>query len=101
MSKLNLNIPHQLSKEEALDRIRHMLENLKKEQKNTISNVKEQWEGDTGNFSFTAKGFKLAGNIQVNDSNVEINSDLPFAVSFFKGKISSLITEKAQELLRK
>lgn len=77
-----------------------MLQNLKEEQQHTISNVKEQWEGDQGDFSFTVRGFDLAGNIKVNDSTVEINSDLPFAVSFFKGQISSLITKKAQELLK-
>lgn len=101
MSKLNLNIPHELPKAEALDRIKKLLSNLKEEQKGTISNVKEQWQGDGGNFSFSAKGFDLAGDIKVNDSNVEINSDLPFAVSFFKGMISSVITEKAQALLKK
>lgn len=101
MSKLNLNIPHELPKEEALDRIKKLLGNLKEEQKDTISNVKENWQGDAGDFSFKAKGFDLAGNIKVNDSNVEINSDLPFAVSFFKGMISSVITEKATTLLKK
>ena len=99
MSKLHLHIPHQLSQEEALGRIKNMLGNLKSEQKNNISNVKEAWEGNTGHFSFTAKGFNLTGKIHVNASDVEIKSDLPFAVSFFKGMISSMITEKAKALL--
>lgn len=99
MSTLNLQIPHQLPKEEALGRIKNLLNNLREEQKQMVSNVSEKWEGDTGNFSFSAKGFDLAGKIQVNPSHVEITADLPFALSFFKGMISSVITSKAKELL--
>lgn len=99
MSSLNLNIPHNLPKEEALARIKNLLANLKAEQKDMISDVQENWQDNKGNFSFKAKGFNLAGDILVNDSNVQINSDLPFAVSFFKGAISDVITKKAKELL--
>jgi hypothetical protein len=99
MSTLNLDIPHQLSKEEALERIKGLLTNLKAEQKDIVSNVEEKWEGDQGQFSFSAKGFDLAGNIEVQASSVKINADLPFALSFFKGMISNVITDKANALL--
>ena len=99
MSSLNLNIPHKLSKEEALTRIKGLLSNLKEEQKNLVSDVQENWQDNKGNFSFKAKGFSLAGNIEVNDAAVLINSDLPFAVSFFKGAIGDMITKKTKELL--
>ena len=99
MSSLNLNIPHHLSKEEALSRIKNLLSSLKQEHKDMISDVQESWNGNKGNFSFKAKGFNLAGEIIVNDNNVQINSDLPFAVSFFKGAISDVITKKAKTLL--
>jgi hypothetical protein len=61
--------------------------------------VHESWQDNKGNFSFKAKGFNLAGDIVVNESAVQINSDLPFAVSFFKGAISDVITKKAKTLL--
>jgi hypothetical protein len=100
MSSLNLNIPHNLPKEEALSRIKNLLANLKEEQKNVVSDVQENWQDNKGNFSFKAKGFNLAGDIVVNDGDVRINSDLPFAVSFFKGAISDMITNKTKELLK-
>ncbi|MFT4155889.1 polyhydroxyalkanoic acid system family protein [Parafilimonas sp.] len=99
MSSLNLNIPHSLSKEEALTRIKNLLSNLKEEKKDIVSDVQENWQDNKGNFKFKAKGFDLAGDITVNDSNVQINSDLPFAVSFFKGAIGDMITKKTKELL--
>ena len=100
MSALNLNIPHNLPQEEALARIKNLLTKLKEEQKDTISNVQENWQGNKNNFSFKAKGFDLSGNIIVNASDVEINSQLPFAVSLFKGAISDLVTKKTKELLK-
>lgn len=99
MSDLSLNIPHTLPKEEAVTRIKQLLTKLKEEQKDNISDLKEEWNGDKGNFSFSAKGFNLSGTLQVNDSNVEIHSALPMAVSFFKGAIASMITEKAKKVL--
>lgn len=99
MSSLNLNIPHTLPKEEALSRIKNLLAKLKEEQKDLVSDVQENWQDNQGNFSFKAKGFNLAGDIVVNDGDVQINSELPFAVSFFKSAIGDMITKKTKELL--
>ena len=99
MASLSVDVPHQLPKEEALTRIKKLLGNLKQEQKEYISNVQENWVGNKGNFSFTVKGFDCSGTIIVNDTNVDIDSKVPFAVSLFKGKITSMIKEKARELL--
>jgi hypothetical protein len=99
MSALKLNIPHHLSKAEALQRIKQLLGNLKEEQKDNITNLKENWTEDKGNFSFSMKGFDLEGTIEVTDTNVALHSELPFAVSFFKGTIAGMITEKAKKLL--
>jgi hypothetical protein len=99
MSKLSLNIPHAQTQEEALSRIKQMLGRLQEEQKGTITNVQENWNGPNGNFSFSAKGFNITGTIQVKDKEVLLESDLPFMVSMFKGQISSIITEKANTLL--
>ncbi|MBN8877540.1 MAG: hypothetical protein E6Q24_08385 [Chitinophagaceae bacterium] len=99
MSDLKLSIPHNLPAEEALNRIKDLLGNLKKDHKDLVDNAEESWEGNTGQFSFSAKGFDLSGTINVSPSGVDIDAKLPFALSFFKGKISQVITDKAKELL--
>ncbi|MBS1748179.1 MAG: polyhydroxyalkanoic acid system family protein [Bacteroidetes bacterium] len=99
MSALDLSIPHQLSKEEALSRIKNLLAKMKEEQKNVVTDLKEDWQDNKGSFNFNAKGFNLSGDIVVNDTDVQIHSELPFAVSFFKGAISDMISKKANELL--
>ncbi len=99
MAKLDIEIPHQLPRQEALDRIQGMLRKLQEEQKDTIRNVSEKWEGNEGEFSFSAKGFDLSGKIRVEENAVSINGELPFALSFFKSQISRVIQDKAGALL--
>ncbi len=99
MASFKMNIPHQLTKDEALRRIKQLLEKLQLEQKSIVTNVQEKWIGDTGDFKFTAKGYDLAGNIHVQDSNILLEATIPFAVSLFQGKIKKMISSKAQELL--
>lgn len=101
MSKLDVNIPHDLPKEEALTRIKKLLANLQEEQKENIRGVKEDWVGNEGSFSFNAKGFDVAGKITVDDNQVNVNSDLPFMLSFFKDTIGKVIRDKAGSLLKK
>ena len=64
-----------------------------------IRDLKEEWEGDTGKFSFTVMGFAVSGTLTVNDNSVDLDGNLPFAAAFFKGKIKSVIENKAQEIL--
>ena len=99
MAQMDIAIPHGLTQQEALTRIQSMLKNLQQEQKDMIKDVSETWNGNEGEFSFSAKGFDLSGKIKVEENLVSIIGQLPFALSFFKGKISGIIKEKAGELL--
>lgn len=99
MSSLKIRIDHKLSEEEALGRVKTLLHKIKHEQKDKISNVKEEWSHNTGHFHFTAMGFNLSGAIKVHDGHVDINAKMPMAVYLFKNKIKQVIEEKATELL--
>lgn len=99
MSSLKLHIPHHLTQEEALGRIKTLLHKLKHEQKSKISHVKEEWSHGTGHFHFTVQGFDISGAIKVHAGNIDIHAKFPLAVSIFKNKIKKIIEEKAEELL--
>lgn len=101
MSKLDVNIPHELPREEALTRIKRLLANLQEEQKDKIQGVQENWNDNEGSFSFNAKGFTVSGSIRVDDDNVNVQGDLPFMLSFFKDTIANVIRDKAGSLLAK
>ena len=99
MSSLKMHIPHKLSEEEALGRIKTLLHKLKHEQKERISNVREEWSHNVGHFHFTAQGFDLSGIIKVHNGIIDIHAKMPFTVYLFKNKIRQVIEEKAHELL--
>lgn len=101
MRSLKVSIHHHLPKDEAISRIKELFTTLKHEQKDKISNVKEDWKDGTGTIHFTAQGFELSAIIAVHRSSVDIDAKVPFAVYLFKGKIKEVIKTKAEEVLSK
>ncbi|KKP85692.1 MAG: hypothetical protein UR88_C0010G0014 [Candidatus Nomurabacteria bacterium GW2011_GWA1_35_8] len=99
MAKLSIVVSHRLSQDEALKRIKTLLSEVKIQFADKISDLREEWNDNTGKFSFSAMGFAVSGILTVNPSAVELSGNLPFAVSFFKGKIESTIRERAETLL--
>jgi membrane protein YqaA with SNARE-associated domain len=100
MANFEMSVPHHLTQEEALRRIQNLLADTKKEHSDKISNLQENWNGNTGEFSLTIMGFSISGELIVTASTVDIAATLPFAASLFKGKIQELIAERAEKLLK-
>lgn len=100
MAHFDMSIPHQLSKDEALKRIQNLLSETKKQHGDKIKNLHEEWKGNVGAFGFTTMGFDVSGILTVNENTIELEADLPFAASLFKGKIKDIINEKAGDLLK-
>ncbi len=99
MSSIDISIPHQLPEEEALGRIKTLLRNTVQQQGDKITNLQEHWDGKTGTFSFTAMGYDIAGTLTVLPDKIDLHAKVPFAVSLFKGTISKMIRDRADELL--
>jgi hypothetical protein len=99
MPKLKMVIPHELSQDEALRRIKTLLGEVKTQFADKISDLREQWNGNTGTFRFLAMGLAVSGTLVVKSSEVELSGNLPFAATLFKGKIESTIRERAESLL--
>jgi hypothetical protein len=99
MRSLKVSIPNHLSQHEAISRVKKLFTSLKHEQKDKISNVKEDWKDGTGTIHFSAQGFDLSAIVVVHRSSVEIDAKVPFAVYLFKGKIKEAIKTRSEELL--
>ena len=99
MAKLNMVVSHRLTQDEAVKRIKTLLGEVKNQFTDKISDLREEWNGNRGNFSFSVMGFSVAGILIVKPSEVELSGNLPLAASFFKGKIESTIRERAETLL--
>lgn len=99
MPAIELTVAHSLAQDEALRRIKTMLADLRAKHADQITDLSEQWDGDTGTFILSAMGFTVSGKISVKPSKVEICGELPFAASLFKGTIESTIRRQAETLL--
>ena len=99
MSNLSMSIPHQLGKEEALNRMHSVLKNVEAKFGNQVSDLQQDWQSNTGNFSFRVMNMPVSGTLTVNDNDVALDSKLPAAAAMFQGKIKSIILEEARKVL--
>lgn len=99
MPKFGVNVPHQLSREDAKSRLVRFVEMLQTNFQGKVSDVNQSWEGDTLKFSFKTFGIQLAGGIEVTDDALKLDGDLPFAAMMFKGKIESDIREQLERIV--
>jgi hypothetical protein len=99
MPNFKMSIPHQLSQEEALGRIKALLGYLRAQHSGKISKLREDWNGYVGAFSGSAKGMAVSGTVTVTPSSIILEGTLPFAATFFKSRIESFIRTEAARLL--
>jgi hypothetical protein len=63
-----------------------------------VSDLQEQWSGNSGTFSFRAMGFAISGSLNVKPSEVELRGEFPWAAKPFQGTIEQTIRERAEKL---
>jgi len=97
--KMAMVVPHTLGTEEALKRIQGMMEELKREHGDRVTDLREQWRGERGEFSLKAMGFAVSGSLDVLPAEVRIAGELPWSAKPFQGRIEGLIRERAERLL--
>jgi len=94
MPSLKLAFPHQLGQEEAVARLKNLLTKVKDKYQDQVSNLSESWNENTLTFSFTTYGFKVAGDVIVEPTEVRLDGQIPFAAMVFIGKIESALREQ-------
>ena len=99
MPKLSIVVPHHLSEGEALERIKGLLGDLKREHSGSFSDLKEEWSGSGGRFSVKAMGMSVTGGLAVSPGQVAMTGDLPLAATPFKGRIEQMVRERMERLL--
>lgn len=99
MPRFDISEPHGLLQDEALKRIKETLAELKTHFVDKISDLHEDWNGNTCKFSLSVKGFSGSGTMIVEPSEVKISGNLPFLALPFKVKIEYTIREWLKKLL--
>ena len=101
MATLKFSVPHDLTEAEALKRIKAFSEKTKKKYSSQVTDLKESWKGNTGTVSATVQGFALRGTVRVSSPTIDIEGEVPFALSFLKGKMERMILAEAKKILKK
>lgn len=96
---MTIEVPHQLSKEEAREKIKNLLGDLKEKYAGQIKNVEEQWTDYRNDFKLGIGPVSTNGHISVEESKVAIDLEIPLFASMFKSQIQSLIEEQAKKVL--
>lgn len=99
MPKMTLAVPHMLGREGATERLQGFLARVKERHQDRVSNIQEQWSDGILTFSFSTYGFKIKGSVTVEESEVQLDGDLPFAAMMFKGKIEQGIRDELAKVL--
>ena len=92
-------INHSLPQNNAIECSKKIIDNLKEEHNDRISDVFEKWDKNKSDFSFKLMSFNISGNIKVTENEVIIEGKLPFAASMFKGIIEKTIKDNANKML--
>ena len=100
MANFKVQVPHQLTREEASARIKEHSEKSKADMPREISNLVEEWDDD-GNldFSFKAMGFAISGSMVSGQDAITVSGKIPFAALPFRGMIESQLVQKIESAL--
>jgi hypothetical protein len=99
MPKFNTEVPHELGTQEATDRLKSFLEQVKERYQDQVSNLSGDWNENVLTFSLTTYGFTIDGTLTVEEQLARLSGNLPMAASFFRGKIEESIAGELQRAL--
>ena len=97
---MEIKIPHKFAKAEAKERVVAALNDARKNIGSQATIEKEEWDGDTLHFAFSAQGQSISGTFEVRDKEFYLDAKLPMMLRMFEGRIKQAIEEQATKLLK-
>jgi hypothetical protein len=97
---MEITIDHKYSEAEALTKMKSFLTKLKEEHQDKVGGIKENWNGNEGDYSCNFNGMTLSGHIQVTDGKVIVNGKVPFLLKPFESLIENTIRNEANKVLK-
>lgn len=96
---IDVDLPHQLGREEARRRIADNIHKLKDHIPGGASHIDSQWSGDRLDLKVHAMGQNVEALIDVEESKVHCRIQLPGMLSLFAAPIEALLRQKGSDLL--
>ena len=99
MPGFSTEVPHQLGRDEATERLKNFVERVREHYKDQVSNLQGEWVDHTLEITFTTYGFGIEALVEVLDDVVKLTGKLPFAAVAFRGKIEQSIASELKKVL--
>jgi hypothetical protein len=99
MPKFHVTVPHPLSQQDAIQKLNGFIDLLRSRYQDQVSGLEQSWDNNVLSFGFKTYGIQVNGKITVNDHQLDLDGDLPFAAMMFKGKIESSIRDELTRLM--
>ncbi|MCR4325258.1 MAG: polyhydroxyalkanoic acid system family protein [Patescibacteria group bacterium] len=96
---MELKVPHKFSKDEAVARVKKMLDDARTKLADKATIEEERWEGDTLHFACAIEGQGISGSVAVSDAQYDITLKLPLMMRVFEGRIKKMIEEQSKQML--
>jgi hypothetical protein len=97
---MRIAVPHHTTKELARTRVEQKIDQLLGQFGGHAEEMSHAWSGDTLRFKGKAKGFSLAGTVEITNGEVIIDSKLPFLAMPFEGRIRQAVEREADAMFR-
>jgi putative polyhydroxyalkanoate system protein len=97
---MRIAIPHQTTKTKARHTIETKVTKLLSQLGGHVTDLEQEWVGDTLEFKGKARGFHIEGTVEVTDDEIVVNGKLPFMAKPFEPKIREAVKKEAESLFR-
>jgi len=99
MPSFSTEVAHQLGQEQATERLKTFLEQVRVKYQDFVSDLQGNWTDNVLKFSLKTYGFVIDGTLTVSETNARLAGNIPFAALAFRGKIEqSIAGELRREL---
>ncbi len=99
MPKISMAIPHSLTTDEAVQRLRTRFEELMQEHGEQIDDFESQWQDSSITYGFKTYGVHVKGAVTVELEQVQVDTELPMLAMMFKGMIQQRIHSELSRAL--
>lgn len=100
MPQINISLKHALGQDEALKKIKGLIESTMQGLTNEVSDYKIDWQGAGSTFNFRVRNINIQGQIKVENATVYISSKLPIILLPLRSQIEKTISEHASKVLK-
>ena len=98
---LKISLPHRLPRHEAVRRLQEGFAGLRQQFSQNLAQVDDRWTGDHLDLKATAFGQSITARVDVRDTTVDVEVDLPWLFAVLAEKIKGQVEQAGRKLLEK